>query len=373
MKKLLYVTHLSGKRVNRFWISSILAAHELDMEFHLACNMSGIDREDWEKDCRKYSIIAHHIDFERSPYSAKNIRAYQQMKELLSKEQFDIVHCNTPVGGAVTRLAGHAVKTKNIIYQAHGFHFWDGAPWKNWVIYYPVEFLLSYYTDALVAINYEDFERAKKFRAKKTVYVPGVGIDTADYRADQEAGKKLRYELNLKEKDFVFLSVGEVNANKNHQVMVRALSRLPHAKYIICGIGPLEEELKALAKEIGVADRLMLVGFRSDVKRFYQMADCFVFPSLREGLSVSLMEAMGCGVPVMCSGIRGNTDLVENGVTGYIIKNDTEDVAKTAQYIMEHTKERQACATAARRKLERFDLRHVVELLKKLYQEEFQA
>lgn len=367
MKKLLYVTHLSGKRVNRFWISSIKAAKELGFEFHLACNMEDADKDYWDQDCKEYGIITHQIDFVRNPYSNKNYKAYLQMKQLLKNNNFDIIHCNTPIGGVVTRIAARAINQKNVIYQAHGFHFWKGAPLKNWLIYYTVERFLACWTDVLITINKEDYDYAQKFAAKKVYYVPGVGIETSRFAPNPEAGEQLRSELGIRDDEFVLLSVGEVNANKNHQVVVRALPQLKQCKYVICGVGPLGEELKSLAAELGVEKKLLLAGYRSDISRFYQMADCFVFPSLREGLSVALMEAMGAETPIACTAIRGNTDLIEDRVTGYIVKNDPADVARTLQHIIEHKDERQNCAVAAREKLRQFDLGRVVENVRKIY------
>lgn len=373
MKKILYVTHLSGKRVNRFWISSIKAAHELGMEFHLACNMSGADEEHWKTECEEYGIITHQIDFVRSPYSPRNIKAYQQMKKLLSDQNFEIIHCNTPIGGVVTRLAAHAVKARKVIYQAHGFHFWKGAPLVNWLLYFPVEWFLAHYTDVLITINKEDYVRARKFAAKRVCYVPGVGIDTIKFALDSETKNKksaaIRNELGIPESSPMLLSVGEVNDNKNHRVVIEALSKLEdkNVHYVICGCGPLVESHKHLAQKLGVEKRVHFPGFRSDVPDFYQAADIFVFPSLREGLSVALMEAISSDIPVVCAAIRGNTDLIDDKVTGYTIENDSVDVARTIQYVIDHEEERRNCAAAARKKLMEFDFACVLQNLRNIY------
>lgn len=376
MKKILYVTHLSGKRVNRIWISSIKAAHELGMEFHLACNMSGADEEHWEPECEKHGIITHQIDFVRSPYSPYNIKAYQQMKKLLFEQNFDIIHCNTPIGGVVTRLAARAVKAHKVIYQAHGFHFWKGSPLVNWLFYFPVEWFLAHFTDVLITINKEDYACAQKFAAKKVCYVHGVGIDTKRFVADPET-KNMKYatiraELGIPADAAVLLSVGEVNENKNHRLVIEALSKLAdkNVHYVICGCGPLEESYMSLSKELGLKERVHLMGFCSNVSDFYQAADIFVFPSLREGLSVAVMEAMSSSLPCIVSRIRGNVDLVADNEGGYLFDpNNPAELVVNIENVLS-TRNAWPCMAAANRKNAlQFDLNVAVEELKAIYSE----
>jgi len=373
MKKYLYITHLSGKRVSRIWLSALIAAKELGFQVHLACNMREIEYEGWNEDCKKYDLLTHHIDFDRNPFGVSNLNAYKQLMKLIQAEKFDIVHCNTPIGGVLGRICCHFSKTSRVIYQAHGFHFWKGAPLVNWLLYFPVEWFLAHFTDVLITINKEDYARAQKFAAKKVCYVPGVGIDTKKFAVDPEIKNlkraNIRAELGIPADATVLLSVGEVNENKNHRVVIEALSKLENTNvhYVICGCGPLEESHKLLAKELGLEKRVHLTGFRSDVADFYQAADIFVFPSLREGLSVALMEAMGSEIPVVCSAIRGNVDLVDDRVTGYTIENDSIDVARTIQHIIDHEEERQNCTAAARKKLMAFDLASVLQDFREIY------
>lgn len=268
----------------------------------------------WEVDC-------YQVDFDRNVFDVKSdLRAYSQLNQIFNsdkdpmnrrhhdKGQYTFVHCHSPIGGALGRLAAkkNGVKT---IYTAHGFHFYDGAPIKNWMIFYPIEKWLSKYTDILITINKEDYKRAeKKFHAKKTVYVPGVGVDTEKFLPNNSSRNRIRKELGLKDTDTMLLSVGELNVNKNHSSVIKAISGMK-ITYVIVGKGEKKEELEALAKESGVDLRLM--GFRTDVADFYNAADAYILPSIREGLNVSLMEAMASGLPVACGRIRGNTDLIE--------------------------------------------------------------
>jgi glycosyltransferase involved in cell wall biosynthesis len=266
--------------------------------------------------CKVFSI-----DTSRSPLSTGNIRAIKQIRNIA--KDYDIVHCHTPLASIATRLAcrGFRKNGLKVIYTAHGFHFYKGAPLKNWLIYYPVEKLCSHWTDILITINREDFELAKKkLKAKRIEYVPGVGIDTkkfADVVVDRD--KKLE-EIGVPKDAKLLLSVGELNENKNHKVVIEALSKIndPKIHYVIAGIGDQKENLENLAKTFNV--NLHLLGYRKDVAELYKCADLYVLPSIREGLNVSVMEALASGLPVICSKIRGNIDMVHDGVNGYLFE-----------------------------------------------------
>lgn len=137
--------------------------------------------EEEVKDCDNQ----YTISIVRSPFSLKNFKAYRQLKKILSENHYDILHCHTPMGAVVARLAGKAFRKNGlkIIYTAHGFHFYKGAPILNWIMFYPVEKWFSKYTDVLVCINEEDYELAmrKKFKAKKIVKIDGVGVNLEKY------------------------------------------------------------------------------------------------------------------------------------------------------------------------------------------------
>ena len=136
--KMLYIKHRSGKIMNNFAMSAILAAKELGIDFTIANNMSMADKENFARVCEQYDIKMVHIDFDRNPLGKSNLLARKQLLALMEKENYDIVHCNTPSGGVVGRLCAAQEKIPKVIYMAHGFHFWKGAPLKNWLFYYPV-------------------------------------------------------------------------------------------------------------------------------------------------------------------------------------------------------------------------------------------
>ena len=314
----------------------------------------------------------HDLPFERSPIRKNNLQVYKDLKNIIDTEQYEIIHCHTPMGGAIGRLAARSARKKGtkVIYTAHGFHFFKGAPLVNWLAYYPAERWLAKYTDVLITINTEDYEIAKKFKVNRIEYVPGVGIDTDKFKNIEVNRTEKRESLGVSEDDFMIISVGELNKNKNHQVIIRAIAKLRNEKikYVLCGQGPLETELRELAKELDVENQVKFLGFRKDVPDLMKVADLFAFPSYREGLSLSLMEAMASGLPVVCSEIRGNTDLIEDGKGGYLVEpSDVEGFAKYIKELIEDSRLKSEFGDFNHKKIEKYETKNVLNLLEQIY------
>lgn len=328
--KMLYILNTTSK-VNSFSYSSMVAAKEQGIEFHIAGNWTGYsDPEVKQRDESEYGIKIHQIDFIRTPYHPGNRKAYKQLKKLVETEKYDVIHCNTPIGGVLGRLVGKKCKVSKVIYEAHGFHFYKGAPKKNWLIYYPIEKWLARYTDALITMNQEDNEIAKqklKLRNKGRVYsVAGVGIDLTQY--NYERNQCLRSAVGVGENDIMLISAGDLIERKNYKVAIKAISeaKADNLKYCICGTGPQKEELEKYAESLGVKDKVIFLGFRTDMKELLASSDVFLFTTLQEGLPRSTMEAMASGLPCVVSKVRGNVDLVQDGNGGFLcdVMNSSE-------------------------------------------------
>ncbi len=258
------------------------------------------------------------VPFSRSPKSLDNIKAYKMLKEIIAENDYDVIHCNTPVGGVVTRLAAKKSRAK-IVYTAHGFHFYKGAPIQNWVIYYPIEKIMSKYTDMLITINEDDYKISKdKFRAKKYAKIPGVGIDFKRVE-DGTNREDIRKEMGFSDEDFVLLSVGELNKNKNNITILKAIKKLenPKIKYMIAGNGPLRAELEEEIEKMGLFDRVKFLGYTREIGKLHKAADAFCFASIREGLGLAAIEAMHSALPIITSDVRGINDYSIEGVTGF--------------------------------------------------------
>lgn len=249
--------------------------------------------------------------------------AYNNLKKIVTNNQIDVIHCNTPVGGMIGRLIGKRYHIPKVIYTAHGFHFFKGAPLFNNTVLKLAEKIMAHWTDAIITMNEEDYQAAKKFKLKnngKVFKVHGVGITLSDFENINVDLKNKRLELGLQTTDIVCISAGDLVQRKNYETAIKALAKTGNCKihYLICGIGPEKEKLEKLAIKNGVATNVHFLGFRTDVKELMKMSDIFLFTTLQEGLPRSMMEAMACGLPCIASKIRGNVDLLVEGKGGYL-------------------------------------------------------
>ena len=312
--KILYVTTVSS--TTNFFISHVNMLLDQGHLVDFACNVfKPLNQGLLNRGC---TVL--QVSFSRSPLNKSNIQAFKEIKKILNDGNYDIVHVHTPVAAAITRLACKNIPNITVIYTAHGFHFFKGAPLKNWLLYYPVEKYLSKYTDVLITINQEDYKRAKKkFKAKQIEYVPGVGIDVNKFRNVSVDRDKKRVELGIPKDSYVMVSVGELNKNKNHSTVIKALKQVNNTNiyYIICGTGPLKGKLSSLIEDLGLASHVKLLGYRSDIPEILHVSDLFIFPSKREGLGLAALEAMASGLPIVTSDIHGIRDYSKNGITGY--------------------------------------------------------
>lgn len=270
-----------------------------------------------DRACREVFNSCFEISWSRNPFDIRKMASsYKRVLEVVSSGDYDVVHLHTPIASAVGRLALRKMWRSGgvkIVYTAHGFHFYKGAPILNWLACYPVERYLSRCTDLLITVNEEDYRRALTFDAAEVVHIPGVGVDFGKFRNCEADKTAKRRELGIPKDAWLLLSVGELNKNKNHIAVLKALSimRDPAIHYMIAGEGPLRGYLLKKAKELDIGERLHLLGYRKDTPELYKAADCFVHPSLREGLPTALTEAAAAGLPLICSDIRGNRDITE--------------------------------------------------------------
>lgn len=328
MKKMLMMA-TTAAMIEQFNKNNILILEEMGYEVHVAGNWKeGNPISDNRLERFKFWLSDHNgkwfqISATRNPINVKNNHnAYKKLLKLIKENKYEFIHCHTPIGSVLARLAAHKTNTK-VIYTAHGFHFFQGAPLKNWLLYYPIEKLLSKWTDVLITINKEDYDIAKRFYMKKREYVPGVGIDINYFCYNERIREKKRKELGLKEDDILLLSVGEIIPRKNHKFAIKLISKLNHSnvKYIICGKGNKDKLLKEVRK-FKVEDKVMIIGFTNDIVGYCNAADIFLFPSLQEGLPLALLEAMACNLPVLSNNIRGNRDLISKEYGEYLLKSN---------------------------------------------------
>ena len=368
MKKVLFTATVVKTHIMEFHIPYLRMFQQAGWETAVAARNDFDDPGDCVIPCcdRYYDI-----PFERSPLKRSNLRAYRELKRVIDRGEFDLIHCHTPVGALLTRLAAGKARQKGtkVIYTAHGFHFFKGAPVLNWLVYFPAEWLCGFLTDVLITINREDYDFAQKhIHAGKVCYVPGVGVDMDRFGGSRETARE---KLGIGEEEFVLLSVGEMTENKNHRLALQALALLPEKpiRYVLVGRGERMEDLRAQARELGITDRVIFTGYRDDVSQLYPAADAFFFPSFREGLSVALMEAMASGLPAIVGKIRGNTDLIDDGVEGVYMPLTPEGAAEAIRKLYDDPALGARLGEAAREKVRRFSAPEVQRKMREIYRD----
>jgi glycosyltransferase EpsD len=316
------------------------------------------------------------IPIKRSPFSLGNMAAYQELKDIIDGHQYKIIHCHTPMGGVLARLAARGARKNGtkVIYTAHGFHFCKSAPIQNWMLYYPIEKLLSRYTDCLITINKEDYTLAKnRFNIHSIEHVHGVGVNTETFQPISEKNKAERKKsFGYQPDDFLLFYAAEFNENKNQQMLIKALAHIkqevPHAKLLLAGEGTLQKTCKELAKTLEVEHMVHFLGFRKDIPELLPMCDVAVASSLREGLPVNIMEAMACGLPVVASVNRGHRELIEENRNGYLIRpNDYMDFSNKLKDIWRSREMYQQLKQESRTMVENFSLDQITKELSEIY------
>lgn len=366
--------------IDQFNLPNIRLLQEMGYTVHVACNFfegntcddARIDR--LRKLLRSMRVVSHQWDCPRSIWPIGKCRkAYRQFERLLGRYAFAWMHCQSPVGGALARMAAHQAGV-SVVYTAHGFHFYRGAPLRSWLLYYPVERLLSYWTDVLVTVNREDYRLAgRRLRAKKLYRIPGIGVDCHKFAVSgsgKEMGKTgIREAYGIPAQALLLLSVGELSRRKNHQAVIAALPAVTgrNVYYLICGQGTQKDKLMRQAKRLGIERRVILAGFQPEPAPFYREADLFVFPSVQEGMPVALLEAMAAGLPCIVSDIRGSRELI--GKKGGVCYDGGRQLRKALQTFLSDAELRRACGSYNQIRIRRYGVSEVESDMRRIYRE----
>ncbi len=357
MKKVLLTASVQY-HFNLFHFPLIDIFHENGYEVEIAARdvMGG----EYHKRLAEKTEKIHEIPFERSPFSLKNKEAYMQLKKVIDENDYDIINCNTPVAGILTRLAARKCRKKGtkIIYTAHGLHFYKGASKLNWLIFYPIEKIIgSLFTDCIITICDEDEANAKKYKLCKNIRrIHGVGADSEKFApVDKERKMQLREEYGLGADDKICLCTGELNANKNQRMFITAMPHIlkacPDFRLLLAGIGEEENNLRELVKQLGVEKNVVFLGYRTDIEKLIQLSDFVASGSIREGLGINIIEGMLCAKPAVVSHNRGHNELVAEGVSGFFAEFGDDE--KTAQAFIKLCYDSELCERMGRSAYER--------------------
>lgn len=374
MKKVLIITTISGF-LPQFEKNDVKILKEMGCEIHYASNNRNPIYPFSILELQKEGIFFHHIDVEKSPMKLRNnLIAVGQLIKLIEENDIDMIHCHNPMGGVIGRVASKMSKNKPyVIYTAHGFHFYKGAPIWNWMVYYCVEYLLARWTNQIVTINYEDYVKAQKFPIKgngAVVQIHGVGVDKERFIPNRDIEKRKRTELGIPFDAFHIVTAAELNVNKNQRIIIEALAELQEENiyYSICGNGSNEAYLQELIKNNRLEKNVKLLGYRIDMEEILQTADCFAFPSFREGLGVAAIEALLCEVPLIVADNRGTREYIINGENGIVCNPSKKEefiIAIKKMYTNENM--RMMMKAKCRRSAEKFVIEEVEKTMREVY------
>ena len=362
--------------IGSFSFAAMSAAKELGYKLYCGQNRKYADKVA----CTNFDVTFYDQHVFRSIFALRdNYKAYRNCCNFLKAHpDIEVIHCNTPIGGVIGRLCGWKFR-KKVIYTAHGFHFYKGAPLKNWLLFYTAEKMLARMTDVIITINQEDYELAsRRFKLRKggkVCYVPGVGIDLGQYENATANREEKRRELGLTDGDIALFSMGDLVSRKNYPLAIKAIAAAANNRlhYFICGDGAERENLKRLAAELNITGQIHFLGYRNDVKELLKAADIFLFTTLQEGLPRSLMEAMASGLPCVVSKIRGNTDLITDGKNGYLCSlNDYTEFSERIILLAKDVVLRERLGKQALLSVQALDIEHIKDEMKNIFTDTFQ-
>ncbi|MEC1799134.1 glycosyltransferase family 4 protein [Bacillus mojavensis] len=317
------------------------------------------------------------IPIRRTPFHPQNLAVYRQLKKVIETNEYDIVHCHTPVGGVLARLASRHARRNGtkVLYTAHGFHFCSGAPMKNWVLYYPVEKWLSAYTDCLITINEEDYTRAKGLQRPggMTEKIHGIGVNTDRFRpVSLEEQHRLREKHGFQKDDFILIYPAELNLNKNQKLLIEAAAllkdKIPELHLVFAGEGAMEQTYRDLAEKLGASRNVCFYGFCRDIHELIQLADVSVASSIREGLGMNVLEGMAAEKPAIATDNRGHREIIRDGKNGFLIKmGDSAAFADRIEQLYLEPELRRSLGQEGRQTALRFSEARTVEEMADIY------
>lgn len=323
MKKVLYCAS-TVSHINNFHLPYLKAFNDMGYEVHVAVN---------ERVTIKWADKVFALPFYKNLLSIKNIIAIFQARKLLKENQYEKVITNTTLAGVIVRIAALLLKNRPKIYHiVHGYIFNADSGIKKYFYLVP-EKIAAIVSDVVMVMNREDHEMAEKYKLykDKLYYIDGMGVDPSRFKiVSPEEKIAYKQRLGFKEDDFLFVYVAEFSKRKNQKMLIRTFSKckLENAHLILAGDGKRLDECKQLVTDLGQTERIHFLGYVKDVPSLYCACDCAVSTSKAEGLPFNIIEALGCGLPVIASDIKGHRELIEHNINGYLFKIHDEKKLK---------------------------------------------
>jgi len=352
-RRVLVVASTFGHIAN-FHLPYIAGLKEAGFELHVACggkrmNIPGTGR-----------LV--ELPLEKRILSMKNLKAAKILHRLYHESDYKLIIMHTSLAAFYVRLAlagmRHRPRTVNVV---HGYLFDEKSRGIKPVLLEMAERMLAPLTDCALTMNAYDLRWARENRAAKRVhFIPGMGVDEEKLR-----GKAIRSEYGLSDDDFVLIYPAEFSKRKNQELLIRALPRLPEkVKLVLPGDGDRLDMCRMLAEKLGVSGRVVFTNYVHNIAALLGISDAAVSASRSEGLPFNVAEAMLCGLPVIASSAKGNTELVEDGVNGFLYEyGDLNGFVKAVERLIDNPTMRQNMGTRGREKAAEYTLKHAYPLV----------
>lgn len=357
MAKRVLFTASTYSHIANFHLPYLRAFQERGYQVYIACG--GTPRD------LPYVSGAIHLPLTKSMASPRNFAAAAILRREFRAHSYALISCHTALAAFFTRLAVLGPgRRPPVACTVHGYLFDDRTPgWKR-ALLAGAEKLTAPVTTLLMTMNAWDDAYSRKHRLGKHIAaIPGMGVDLSSVRnvAPQE-GAALRRQLGFGAEDFLVVYAAEFSKRKNHAVLLRAIAELPNrVKLLLPGDGALRTASMALAEELGLKDRVVFPGQVRNMPVWYAAADAAASSSRSEGLPFNIMEAMGSGLPVAASAVKGHTDLIEDGMTGLLYPpEDPGACASQLRRLLEDPALRKTLGERARASVAAYDISRVL-------------
>lgn len=318
---------------------------------------------------------AYNIPIERKPFKINNIKSIFILKKIIEEEKYDLIHTNTPMGSVVTRLAALKYKKRSnlkIIYTAHGFHFFKGCPIINYLIYYPIEKILSRCTDIIITMNKEDYNFARKHFKTKIEYIPGIGFnkDKFDKKITNKEIEKFKEKNNINDNDYVISYIAEISKRKRQEYLIKALKKYPftNEKFLLVGDQTNSKKIRKYIKKYKLDNYIKLIDFNEDVNKYLHISNLVISVSKQEGLPLNIMEAMYLNKPIIVTNCRGNRDLIKNNTNGIVVSlNNKKELIEAIKYMKLNPKVGERLGKRNKKIIDKYSIDKVFIIMKKIY------
>ena len=348
MRKKVLMTASSLAHISNFHLPYIKAFSDMGWEVHVA----GAGPERAVPAAEKVFCVP----FEKSFGSPENFRTALKLRQLMRENSYELIICHTSLAAFFTRLASLGIKGgSKLINVVHGYLFDEKTSFIKAAVLKSAEYLMARQTDLVLTMNRWDYVWATEHKAAKAVRnIPGMGIKEKSCAGAAES-------MEFSADDFVLIYPAEFSGRKNQSMLIRAMRLLPNnVRLILPGTGAMFEECRALALSLGLEDRVIFPGYVSDIFSLLKRVNAAVSSSRSEGLPFNVMEAMLSGLPVIASRVKGHTDLIEHGITGYLFEYDDEKAfAAAVKELMSDRQKAVNMGAAGREKVRQFELENV--------------